>query len=277
MIRIFEYLDYRKFIRDFCVEKRKEFPGFSYRYLSQKAKIRSPGFLSWVIQGKRNISNQLIVKLAQALKLSARETEYFGHLIRFNQAKDCDEQQYEYKKLLAFRRGKVAQVTADHYEFYEKWYYSALRELIAVCPIRNDYKRIARLLEPPITPAEAMAGLDLLVRLGMARKDKRQFYERIDAVISSLDPADPAAVHRFQCACMELAKRALVRFPKAGRDISTVTLSIDEKALDRIKEKTAAMRSEILEIAREVQSPDRVMQLNVQFFPLSKVCKEAGV
>jgi uncharacterized protein (TIGR02147 family) len=275
MVNIFEYLNYRDLLRDFCSEKQKTNPHFSYRYLSQKVNVRSPGFLSWVIQDKRNISNQLIVKLAKALKLSDKQAEYFNHLVRFNQAKDTDEKNYEYEKLLAFRRGKVAQVTADQYEFYEKWYYTTLRELVAVIQVREDFRQVASLLVPQISPAEVKAGFELLSRLGMVRKNKDGFYERIDAVISSRESADPAAVHRFQISGMELAKNALTRTPKEDRDVSTLTLSIDEKALAAIKERIAAMRSEILEIAREVRSPDRVTQLNMQLFPLSKPYREA--
>jgi uncharacterized protein (TIGR02147 family) len=46
MAAIFEYLNYREFLRDFCAEKQQSNARFSYRYLSQKIKIRSPGFLS---------------------------------------------------------------------------------------------------------------------------------------------------------------------------------------------------------------------------------------
>jgi uncharacterized protein (TIGR02147 family) len=275
MATIFEYLNYREFLRDLCAEKQKSNAHFSYRYLSQKINIRSPGFLSWVIQGKRNISSQLTVKLGKALKLGVRESEYFDHLVRFNQAKDPDQKQHEYEKLLSFRRGKVTQVTADQYEFYEKWYYAALRELVALCPIRDDYKLAASLLEPRITPAEAKAGMELLTRLGMVGKNSVGIYVRTDAVISSLEPVDPAAVHRFQIVCMELAKRALAGVSRCGRDISTLTLSVDEKALAQIGERIATLRSEILEIARAVNAPDRVMQLNVQLFPLSRSCGEA--
>jgi uncharacterized protein (TIGR02147 family) len=271
MINLFEYLNYREFLRDFCTEKQKTNPHFSYRFLSQKIGLRSPGFLSWVIQGKRNISNQLIVKLARAMRMNSREAEYFDHLVRCNQAKDREEKQYEYEKLLSFRRGRIAQVTVDQYEFYEKWYYVALRELVAICSISDDYKTAALLLEPRIAPAEAKAGLELLMRLGMVRKNRKGVYERTDAVITSKGEVDPAAVHRFQIASMELAAGALSRISRNLRDISSCTLSVDEHAFLKINERIAALRAEVLELARGVEQPDRVMQLNIQLFPLSRI------
>ena len=53
---LFAYLDYRKFLRDYCAAKRAKNTWFSYRYLSGKVGIKSGGFFSWVLQGKRNIS-----------------------------------------------------------------------------------------------------------------------------------------------------------------------------------------------------------------------------
>lgn len=270
MISIFSYNDYRLFIRDFCAEKRKTNPHFSYRYLSLKLGIRSPGFLSWVVQGKRSISGQLIIKIAQAFKLKTVQAEFFEHLVHYNQAKDADQKQYHYVKLSGFRRGKIAPVTADQYEFYSTWYHAALRELVAICPIDGDHRRTASLLRPSITAAEARDALALLERLRMVRKNSRGIYERCDAVISSMEPRDPDPIRQFQSMCMDLAKAALIRIPREERDISTLTLSIDGKTVGLMREKVSALRSELLEMARQVEGPEVVMQLNVQLFPLSR-------
>jgi uncharacterized protein (TIGR02147 family) len=53
------------------------------------------------------------------------------------------------------------------------------------------------------------------------------------------------------------------------RDISTLTLSISESSLQRMKEKIRECRRELLEIAKADEHADRVYQLNLQLFPLS--------
>ena len=54
-------------------------------------------------------------------------------------------------------------------------------------------------------------------------------------------------------------------------DMSTLTLSISEDAYGTMKEEIANFRKKLLGIAEKDRIPDRVYQLNYQFFPLSKL------
>jgi uncharacterized protein (TIGR02147 family) len=86
MAEIFNYTDYRKFIKDHCEDIRKEKPFFSYRYIAQKAELKSTGFISWVVSGKRTISLKLAHKICTIFKLGKRETDYFLLLVNHNQS-----------------------------------------------------------------------------------------------------------------------------------------------------------------------------------------------
>ena len=39
----------------------------------------------------------------------------------------------------------------DQYEFYSKWYHSAIRSLIDMYPFKDDYSWLAKNVYPPIT------------------------------------------------------------------------------------------------------------------------------
>lgn len=266
---LFAYLDYRKYLRDLCAARKKVQPYFSYRYLSQKVRIRSAGFFSMVLQGKRNISERLVLELARFFKLSGNETAYFELLVSFNQASTHEERKHAFEKLLTMRRGAVKQVGADQFEYYRRWYYSALRELVAIMKITDDnHAEVARVLAPPIKPAEVRKALGVLSALGMITR-KNGVYERTDAVISSKEQVPMVALHGFQIDAMELAKEALDRFERNEREFSTVTMGIDDDAYLRVLERLALFRAEVMEIARSVRKPSRVMQLNMQYFPLA--------
>ena len=117
MIDIFSYTNYRQYLKDACEETRKTKPFFSYRYIAQKAGLKSVGFISWVIKGKRNMSASLTHKVSAILKLTKREAEYFDLLVSHNQAKTVEERQYYLNKMLAFRstRTTVVERDRDHY------------------------------------------------------------------------------------------------------------------------------------------------------------------
>lgn len=267
---IFSYLDYRKYLRDFCEAKKKVQPCFSYRYLSQKVHIKSAGFFSWVLQGKRNISDRLIFELARFIKMNKAQTAYFEALVNFNQSGTHEQRKHAFEKLLTMRRGTVKQVDEDQIEFYRKWYYSAVRELLPIVDVMDDnVAQVGAMLSPGVKPAEVRAALSVLERLGMARKDENGVYRRTDAILSSRENVPFVALHDFQISGMELAKGALDAFEKSERELSTVTMSIDDDAYLKVIEQTAMFRAAVMEIARSVKRPTRVMQLNMQLFPLS--------
>jgi uncharacterized protein (TIGR02147 family) len=269
MIDIFSYTDYRSYLKDACEEVRQAKPFFSSRSSAQKAGLKSVGFISWVIKGERNMSASLTHKVGGILKLSKREAEYFDLLVNHNQAKTVEERQYYLNRMVAFRSTRTTVVERDRDQYYSRWYYSAIRELVNLTEIRDESK-VARLLAPPISRAEAREALQLLERLGMIRKADSGVYERIDAALISGPGVDPAIIHGFQTATMRLAEAALHEFPKEERDISTVTLSCNSKDLGRIRERIRQMRDEITEIACSSENADGAFQLNTQFFPLTK-------
>ena len=74
---IFDYLDYRAFLKDmFCFRKWKD-KHFSYRYFAGKSGFASPNYLKLVIDGDRNLTNGSIAKIAKGFKLKKQEREYF--------------------------------------------------------------------------------------------------------------------------------------------------------------------------------------------------------
>lgn len=267
---IFSYLDYRKYLQDLCAARKKQNPHFSYRYLSQKLAIKSAGFLSWVLQGKRNISARIVLGIARYFKLTTAERTYFENLVTFNQATTHDERRYAFDKLLLMRRGAVKQVDADAYAFYRHWYYPALRELVAVEQVDDtNCDAIAAKLSPPVKVSEVREALATLLRLGMVKKNDEGYFERSDQVISSRGHVPLVALHDYHISCMDIAKQALETFGKGEREMSTVTMSIDNAAYLSIIERLTAMRREVMEIARSVERPTRVMQLNLHYFPLT--------
>jgi uncharacterized protein (TIGR02147 family) len=68
---------------------------------------------------------------------------------------------------------------------------------------------------------------------------------------------------------IRLAGESIARFSKDNRDISTVTMSIDEKALPEIREHIRQFRASLINIVNSYAGTGRVYQLNVQLFPLT--------
>jgi uncharacterized protein (TIGR02147 family) len=271
---IFEYIDYRRYLRDAYEERRKENPKFSYRFIAGKAGFSSPGFFANVLSGKKDISLKLVLKFAELFKLGRKETEYFETLVLFNKATGASEKKEYLDRLLALRGGKVKKVEAHQWEYFEKWYHAVVRELIAIKPFRGDFKALAAMVNPPITVAEARKSIELLERLGLIRKGMDGAFERTDAAISAGDAISKALIGAFQVQAMDLAKFAMDNLPSGTRNFSTLTMSVSGPIYLAMIEELRAFRRRLLEMAQASEKVDRVYQMNFHVFPLTALPAE---
>jgi uncharacterized protein (TIGR02147 family) len=270
MIDIFQYTDYRKYLTDFYEAEKKRNPHFSHRYIAQKVGFSSSGFFSKILQGKTNISTALAFKFSEFLKHKRHESDFFELLVLFNQAKNHAEQKRWFEKILAFSKSKVKIVDISQYKFFEKWYYVAIRELLASYKFNGDYKQLAKHLHPAIRPSEARKAIEVLLRLGLIKKDETGVYVQTDILLSSGYDTQSIAINNFQIATLGLAKESIDRFRREDRDISTLTLSFSGDTYKTICEKLKTFRRELLELVKnDAGNVDRVYQINFQIFPLA--------
>ena len=232
--------------------------------------FKSPGHFTQIIQGKADISFRLAFKFAQFMKLKKREGDYFDLLVRFDQAKVNEEKRQYLERLSSFAESKVKLLTEQQHKFFDKWYYMAVREILAFFPFDGDYAALAAKVEPSIKEAEAREAIEVLESLGLIRKGGLGRYERVDPVMSTGYDAASSSLRKFQAATMDLAKDAMERLPRDKRSISTLTLSISEEGYKSIEEELKAFRRKLLAIAKNEEQVDRVVQFNFQIFPLSK-------
>ena len=96
---IFDYLDYRAFLRDMFKYRKQQAKHFSYRFFARKSGFKSPNFLKLVTDGDRNLSYESITKVAKGFSLKKQEQEYFEYLVLMNQAGTHDEKNRYYIKM----------------------------------------------------------------------------------------------------------------------------------------------------------------------------------
>ena len=270
-IAVMDYTDFRKYLLDFYDEQKKLNPAFSYRYFAQKAGYNSSGLYKDLVNGRRNLNRSQILLFSKAMGHDMREAEYFENMVYFTQAKSVDERKRYFERMLNFRKSKAALIEADRYKFFSEWYYSAVRELLAVKKFKDDYNAIARSLNPTITPQQAKRAIRILTKLGFIKKDSNGHYRPVDSVMTTGTEIKSFHVANFQKSTMKLALEAIDRSPAKHRDISTLTLSISEDVFNVMKNEITAFRKKLLEMADTDKDLDRVYQFNLQFFPLSQI------
>ena len=271
---LFDYLDYRAFLRDYYAEKKRT-RGFSFRAFSKRAGLGSPNYLKLVMDGERNLTEAMAERFAAALGLSGEPAEYFVEVVRFTQAKGSRARGEHYTKLVSFRRYReIRPLAAADAAYHSTWYLPAVRELAA----RKDFKPkpewIAKTLWPNITAAEAAQALELLLELKLLVKHGRRIVQG-DAVVSTGPEARSVNVASYHRTMLARAADAIDQVPAPQRDISSLTMCLGPEGLALFKERIQRFRRELLELATLEADPKQVVQLNFQLFPLTHAPDES--
>jgi uncharacterized protein (TIGR02147 family) len=268
-LNLFEYTDYRAFLKDWYRHRQQSDGKLSYRRLAADIGFKSPGHFSLIVNNKANLSLKILDRFIRYLGLNKKESEFFQTLVLYNQAKGLEDKTRYFDRLLSFRQNRFRSISAAQYEFYEKWYYSAVREVLAVHVFKGDFRALGKAIEPAITAEEARKAIETLKRLGMINRDAQGAWHRVDPVLSSGTETPTVAVQSLLVQSLDLAKHALDSIPREERILSTATVSVSQKTYEEIREEVRAFRKRILEAAQKDPKPDRIYQFQFHVFPLS--------
>ncbi len=275
MKSIYAYADYRIYLKEYYDEKKRVTRNFSYRYFSSKAGIKSPVFLKLVIDGKRNLTEVMIRRFITALELSKKQSDFFRHLVLFNQAKTAEQKQEHYRVCKSMQ-GLVNEhvVTNDQYDYFNNWYTSVVREIICLYNFNDEYAQIGQCIIPPITAAQVKKSIDLLLRLKMIAKGKDGMYRQIHRAITTGSEVTAVAVRSFNRSMLEKAISALDHFTPSQRYVTSQTLGVSATAYDVIVQEIQEFQERITAIVNQDERSSKVCQLCVQLFPMSKSTAE---
>lgn len=275
MESIFNYLDYRCFLKDRFADFKKTRRGFTHRSLSKKGGFASPNFLKLVMDGKRNLTEKSIGQVSHAFELSESEKKFFFSLVFFNQAKSFQEKENHYSELKKNRQNlKSKRIEHSQFEYFDQWYVTAIRELIEIENFQENPKWISEKLQKKVTPTQVQKSLDLLEKLKLIERDKNGKLKTSQTTLSTGDEVSSVAIYRYHQAMINKAKESLNETDPMNRDISSLTFALSYPLFKKIKSKIQEFRREILELASQNQNAEVVYQLNIQLFNLSEILWE---
>jgi uncharacterized protein (TIGR02147 family) len=269
-IDVFEYLDYRSFLRDFYENRKQHGRGFSYRAFSRRAGLKSPNYLKLVIDGDRNLSASMAERFATACGLDDEAIRYFMSLVGFNQASSAAERNECYERLTASTRyRKTHKLELAHAAYHSTWYIPAIRELAARDDFRADPAWIAATLVPSISKTEARRALATLIELGMLVEGEDGSLSQSESAVATEPETRSLHIANYHRTMMQRAAESIDLFPSAERDISSVTLCMGSDGIRRLKSRIQRFRRELIELEAIEDDRRRVIQINFQLFPLT--------
>jgi uncharacterized protein (TIGR02147 family) len=269
-ISVFNFIDYRIFLKEYYRYQKQERKGFSHRLMAGRLGFSSPNFLKLVMDGRRNISPESLKKIIRGFGLSKQESEYFSYLVFFAQARNSVDKNFFFGLITARRaRKNIVSVLPEQFEYFSEWYHPVVRELIEGKRNPLDYAAISRNVGNKISKARLRKSVEMLVRLGLIKIDPEGWLRFSAPLLNTDNELNSFAIRRYHRQILAIAQQAIDEIPPLQREMSQVTIKISPHGFLRIKRRLQEFREELLQIASEDSGVDTVYHANFQLYPIS--------
>jgi len=269
-LNIYEYTDFRAFLKDRLTELKASDSRYSLRFLSDRLGLSSKSHLKMVADGQRNLSSALAGKIGAAIGLADEEAAFFVALVRYGQAKSTVEQQTALDELRRRRKFlDVHQLELDHFDYLSDQLTLTLRELVSFPDFKEDPNWIAERMPIEAPPRQIKEAISKLLRLGLVRRDEKG--SLIPSHIHQVtgDGLKSVALRTFYEQTFARAAASMLE-PSAVRHLGGLTMAISEDSYHKIIDRYKSFVAEVRHIVDDDISPDQVYQLVMGLFPLTK-------
>lgn len=265
---VFEYLDYRVYMKDAFDERKAHSPLYSYRALAELLGLDTSNIFR-ILHQEAHLPTRCHPKAVEFLGITGRSAEYFLLLIAYARERRSKARTEILEKALSLRDVATRNLEENELAYFRDWWVVAIRSLLEVMDGNAVPSEISRRLVPKVPEDEVSKALKLLQELGLVKKAASDRLILADAHLTSGGHKKTQAVRHFQRQVLSLAAESLERFPREDRDVSSLTFAVDAQAFIEIREILRECRREIQTRIEESKKPSQVFQLAMALFPLS--------
>lgn len=265
---IYDYTDYRDIIRDFYLEKKNGNGRYSYSVLGQAIGLNA-SHVFCIVEKKRNLPVRCVPAVKRILGLTGRAARYFDLLLAASRTKSEKTKTEILAKAFLLRDVKTHSLADKEQKYLSDWWTPVIRALIEVNQGKVDAKEISESLEPSIEENKVQESIDILNELGFIQDLGNGRVKLADAHINIAGEQRAQAIRQFQANVMQIGARSLNTIDPADRDISTLTMAVDQQGFEDIKAMIQEFRKDVQIRVDKCGKPTRVLQMNLALFPVA--------
>jgi len=259
---------YREFLATWLAREQERRPSFSIRLMGKRLALDS-SLLGKILQGERHLATSRIQPVCDLVGLEGNQAEYFRHLVLHAKSKTAREAQACFERLQELRRIAPLPLVDAQESYWDKWIHIALRSLLTCGNFKDDWAAMGDLLHPRQSAKAVKTAMKALEALGMVVKDSGGFWRTAEPFVKNAPGTQARALRHFHRQSLLLAVDALEGLDPAERNISSVTVTVDEAEYAELVAMLADLRSRALTRSAKVDRPTRVVQLGLQLVPLA--------
>jgi len=245
------------FQREF-LKRRKKNPSYSVRSYANYLGIAS-GSVSHLLSGKRQPTVKFTQKLFALLDVTPQEQETVIASLKRSLPSATKDIEYNYQM-----------IALDSFKLISDWYHYAILEMTNVKGFKNDIVWIANQLGISVT--ETRQAIDRLLRLDLLEEKNGKLIKTEVFVTNGDDVTTNSALKNLQRHVLQKALDAVDTVSISEKDISSITMAIDEKKIPEAKKRITKFRRELCRFLEDGEQT-RVFNLGIQLYPISKGSK----
>lgn len=270
MADLFDFLDYREFLREAFEQRKAVNAAFSYRMLADKIGLHASR-IHRVLARESHIAPDQIDAFAKAFALRGVKARYFECLVRHAKAKTPSESQVWLSKLAELRGVASRGLKRPEHGIFREWYFIPLRCMLHTGRFKDEWPLLAASLTPAIRPEQVRLAVESMEKMGLVERGADGFWRAREAHLAAEGAQPGSALRAWHHSMLRLAGEAVERFPKAMRHHGTLTVGVDAAGADAVVDILRECRGRIRGISDSTRCPDRILHLGMQLFPVGRI------
>lgn len=267
---IYQYQDFRKYLKDVFEFRKSTTNGFSLRTLQKEMGLKTHAHYFDVMYG-RNLTGKFLPLYIKWFGFDSREEQYFSALVVYAQSSKDEERREAFAQMVKLSpQLESLQMGVQNLEFFAEWYQPVLLVLLTLYPEEKDPELLARLFHPRITPAQVSKGLQFLQKIDLAQWNESQGrWVLTNRFLQCEDETRKMALKPYHRKMQELG---IWHYDNQyeKQQFASMTLATTEETVGKVREIVNRCRKEIMDVVRQDPGEELLLQVNMQTFQVVK-------
>ncbi len=266
-------ISYRIYLRDVLLEKKRINPQYSLRSFARTLGIE-PTFLSYILSGKRGISDRMIAQFIVKLGLDTQEAKIFELLVKFEKAEhhSIKEKILAELKVADPLRSQHRDLSIENFSLISQWHHYVIFMLIDIDDFEWTLPNVANAVG--IDRLEVKRALERLEALDLISFTEKERPVKLEERILATGNQTSTAIQKYHLQMLRKTEVAIENLPTKTRFNASEVLILSQDQVAEASDILEECYRKIFALSKKKSKTKEVFQMGIHLFPLTQLKKE---
>ncbi len=271
---IYQYQDYRVFLKDLIQHLSIEDSSFSLEKLAEKSGVAS-GLFDKFFNESVGLTSTTLGKILPYLGLSGDQRSYLKLLRSLSESETSEERNTALEKLKQFLQNQTLEQadnktpSLDDHQYMSQWYYVAIREMTSLDGFKLDARWIQEPLHFKVSLEEVEKAIDYLKNRNLIQVKPDGKVIAIDTHLQCSGGMYRLSLAQFHAQMLSLAQESIYKTARQDRKILSHTVAIPQNRVFEAKLILEEAWKKVAELSGTYKNADSVYHVELALFPLT--------